>query len=127
MLLTLIIWEYVGFYQKKLNNVKLKNNEETAAVLAIPIYKDSDSVLGVLTFDFADLPGEYMNQVTAYTNLKATAGDLPRISITKNNEDVTELDNLFENARQCEKLIVNFIGQELKKDYKKFYEKEWSL
>ena len=109
------------------NPLKLKNNEETAAVLAIPIYKDSDSVLGVLTFDFADLPGEYMNQVTAYTNLKATAGDLPRISITKNNEDVTELDNLFENARQCEKLIVNFIGQELKKDYKKFYEKEWSL
>ena len=81
----------------------------------------------VLTFDFADLPGGYMNQVTAYEKLKGTAVGSTRISITKNKKDTTELDNLFENARQCEKLIVNFIGQELKKDYKKFYEKEWNL
>ena len=115
------------------NPIKMKNNKDTVAVLAIPIFKEikarieTNRNIGVLSFDFAELPENYNDRVKSYKELRSPYTIRERISITDTHLDCSELEDMFENAKQCKDIVSNFLGQILDGRFKKLYEEEWIL
>lgn len=94
--------------------VKMENNDETVAILAMPITINSE-LLGTLTFDFAELPCNYLKIVEKL----------------KKNSNISEeilgsdLGKLFDEIEKCGEIVVKLLGQEMKMEYKVLYEEEW--
>ena len=115
------------------NPIKMENSKDTVAVLAIPIFKEikagieTNRNIGVLSFDFAELPENYNDRVKSYKELRSPYTIRERISITNTHLDCCELEDMFENAKQCKDIVSNFLGQILDGRFKKLYEEEWIL
>lgn len=110
------------FIKKIANRAKKLKEDDTCAILGIPlIIKDGtkDRMIGVLTFDFAELPERYMTKI-GELNIIPDGTDL-------SGEDYALLEEMFRIVKECEKIIVNLIGQASETEYKRLYEEEWRL
>lgn len=98
--------------------VKLDNNVETMAVLALPIINDSE-LLGVLTFDFVELPEKYLEGIE---RCKSFLNNPKKVAETVQDA----LETLFSEIEQCGDIVQELLGQEIRTEYKKLYEEEWN-
>lgn len=106
------------FIKKIENNaIKLKE-DDTCAILIVPLVVD-DVMIGVLTFDFAELPMKYLikeKELSSILNDEELSG-----------ECYVLLDEMFQIAKDCEKIIINLLGQTIETEYKKLFEQEWRI
>lgn len=98
------------------NIEKLKNNEDTKAILAFPLFVDNKQI-GALTFDFASLPVAYETKTTELLKLKCDAELSESLS-----EDLVPL---FTKAKECGDIVVHLLGNAVSTKYKSLYEEEW--
>lgn len=89
---------------------------DTVAILAVPLVRD-EHLVGAFTFDFAELPLEYAE------NLE----ELRQLDNDKVLKGKTEcvMKGLFTIAADCAEIVENFLGQETESEYKALYEREW--
>lgn len=106
--------EYV---QKIEHNIEKIKKDDTNAILAVPLF-EKESLIGTLTFDFADLPVNYVQKISELKKINIHA------ELTGECKDI--LEELFGIANCCGKIIINLLGQNAETEYKKLYEEEWN-
>lgn len=95
---------------------KLENNEDTAVILAIPLFFNGEQI-GAVTFDFARLPSIY----------EAKLGTLSKYAVGKeiDEENSKALMPIFKMAKSCGDIVISLLGQASVTKYKTLYEEEW--
>ena len=106
------------YIEKISYNIEKMKDDDTVAILAVPLFRN-DSLVGVLTFDFAEL-------LLVYKNITDKLSNIPDNTKITDKNLTKPLKSLFELAHQCGKIVTNMIGHEMETEYSKLFEEEWS-
>lgn len=92
---------------------RLQKDEDTKIIIAVPIWKE-ETLVGAVTFDFADVPSEYSQRILEYEGIDENS---------KTEDEV--LKSIFDRAEECRDLIESLIGNTFDDGIKRFYEESW--
>ena len=104
------------YIKKSVNTTTKMESDDTVAVLAVPLRK-GDQMIGVLTFDFAELPKRYSDKNERWNQIK----DQEKLK----GEEYALMQTYFAKAEDCGEILSNLLGHEMEIEYTRLYEEDW--